>query len=119
MTEHSEARFSLTTKLVDAQGLEWLVTIRDGADLEAARDAWAVASQITAGLIKAGATPAGANGHAPSNGNSHNGTAPLCPTHGTPMKRSQHGSGWYCSTKIAEDDGTGKPVYCKQRVQQT
>lgn len=41
--------------------------------------------------------------------------APLCPTHNQPMKRSKHG-GWYCPVKVADDDGTGKPVYCKQRI---
>jgi hypothetical protein len=56
----------------------------------------------------------------PSSGYGGNGkanaNAPLCPTHGKPMKPSKHGSGWYCPVKVAEDDGTGKPVYCKQRV---
>jgi len=40
---------------------------------------------------------------------------PLCPVHNVRMKRSKYG-GWYCPVKIADDDGTGKPVYCKQRV---
>jgi hypothetical protein len=40
------------------------------------------------------------------------GGAPLCPIHKKPMKPSQHG-GWFCPVKIAEDDGSGKPVYCK------
>lgn len=40
------------------------------------------------------------------------GSPPLCPIHNKPMKPSQHG-GWFCPVKIAEDDGTGKPVYCK------
>lgn len=40
---------------------------------------------------------------------------PMCPTHGTPMRPGNRG-GWYCPRKLANDDGTGKPVYCRQRV---
>ena len=58
-----------------------------------------------------GVTTARASGNA----SGANGEAPKCPTHGTPMKRSRFG-GWYCPVKIADDDGTGKPVYCKQKV---
>jgi hypothetical protein len=39
----------------------------------------------------------------------------LCSTHGTPMRPSKHGSGFYCPQVVAPDDGTGKPVYCKQK----
>jgi len=39
------------------------------------------------------------------------GTPPVCPIHGTPMKVGKHG--WFCPTKIAENDGSGRPVYCK------
>jgi len=42
--------------------------------------------------------------------------APRCPTHGTLMKQSRSG-GWFCPHKVADDDGTGKPVYCKQRIE--
>jgi hypothetical protein len=45
-----------------------------------------------------------------------NAIAPLCPTHGRPMKARKHGSGWDCPVEIAEDDGTGRPFDCKQRV---
>ena len=66
-----------------------------------------------AALEKMGAQPEGyrGNGRSASNPN-----APLCPTHGTPMKPSKHGGGWYCTQKIADDDGTGKPAYCRQRI---
>jgi hypothetical protein len=40
--------------------------------------------------------------------------APVCPTHGVPMKESKFG-GWYCPEKVADNDGTGKPIYCKQK----
>jgi len=66
-------------------------------------------------LEQNGATPTGYNGNGrKANGNSAN--AATCPTHGTPMKQSRHGSGWYCPQKVADDDGTGRPVYCKQRI---
>ena len=39
---------------------------------------------------------------------------PSCPTHNRPMQRGKRGD-WYCPVKVADDDGTGKPVYCKQR----
>lgn len=51
-----------------------------------------------------GATPAPASGN-----------APVCPTHGVPMKPSKH-KGFFCPQKVAEDDGAGRPVYCKQKV---
>ena len=111
---HTEATVSLTTKLTDANGFEWLLTIREGADLERARAAWKVATDITEGLLKHGARPAG-RGNVNGEANGGNGNAPLCPTHSKPMKASKHG-GWYCPVKIADDDGTGKPAYCRQRV---
>jgi hypothetical protein len=64
-----------------------------------------------------GATPA--TGTPPRNADSGNGSAPMCPTHGTPMKPSKRGGGWYCTQKVAEtgggDDGS-KPIYCKATV---
>ena len=54
------------------------------------------------------------NGKA-STSSGDNGKAPVCPTHGKPMQASKYG-GWYCPVKIADDDGTGKAVYCKQKV---
>lgn len=40
--------------------------------------------------------------------------APICPTHGKAMKQGRHG--WFCPVKLLDDDGTGRPVYCKQTV---
>jgi len=57
------------------------------------------------------------NANGRNNANSSDGAAPICPTHNKPMLASKHGSGWYCPVKVADDDGTGKPVYCKQRAQ--
>lgn len=45
--------------------------------------------------------------------------APICPTHGTPMKPSKTGGGWYCPKKVADVGGGadgGKPIYCKATV---
>jgi len=56
------------------------------------------------------ATPAPA-----TNGTAANGTPPMCPIHNSPMKLSRHG-GWYCPAKILDDDGSGKPVYCKAKA---
>ena len=58
----------------------------------------------------------GASNGAAAAAQSNGGIAPLCPTHGTPMKASKfEGGGHYCTQKIADDDGTGKAVYCKQK----
>lgn len=37
------------------------------------------------------------------------GEAPICPEHGTPMKRSKFG-GWYCPQRIDEDE------FCPEKV---
>lgn len=37
--------------------------------------------------------------------------APSCPAHGTPMRQGR--KGWFCPRRVAEDDGTGRPAYCK------
>ena len=98
----TEAPTSITVKFA-IRGFDTMLTLRgeSGAEvlpkLQGALD-W---------LQKAGASPTTRGG---------NGNAPLCPAHGSPMKRSKLGSGWFCPKKIAEDDGTGKPVYCKEKV---
>jgi hypothetical protein len=69
-------------------------------------------------LEKMGAKPNGYRGNGQNNSNGNNSEAPLCPTHNKPMKRSKFGNGWYCPVKIADDDGTGKAVYCKQKVRE-
>jgi len=118
---HMEAPASLNTYYISPGGFRWQFTIRPGlaakemtALLERARKAeeWLTKKGYTpyvpfkTGNANAGGQQAGGNG----------GEAPLCPTHGKPMLPSKHGEGYYCPVKIAEDDGTGKPVYCKQRV---
>jgi hypothetical protein len=59
----------------------------------------------------------GTNGHSPTNGNGTGiGDAPVCPTHGTPMRPGKRG-GFYCPKVILPDGGDGRPVYCKQKVE--
>ena len=54
------------------------------------------------------AAPRSAGGPAAQQGE---GDTPACPTHKTPMKRGKRG--WFCPVKLLDDDGTGRPVYCK------
>lgn len=64
-------------------------------------------------LAEHGATPATTSGSSTRPADS--GPAPTCPTHGRPMKAGKRG-GWFCPVKIADDDGAGRPVYCRQRM---
>jgi len=107
----TEAPASWNTRYTRPDGFVCQLTLRgtDGADLLPKTD------QAINWLLEHGCQPGG-NGYKKNNGQSAgNGNAPTCPTHGQPMKPSRYG-GWYCAVKIAEDDGTGKAVYCKQKV---
>ena len=66
--------------------------------------------KLISALVDGGYSVPVATAAAPSDGG-----PPLCPTHKKPMKPSQHG-GWYCPIKITEDDGSGKPIYCKAKA---
>ena len=99
-----EAPASGTVDAISPSGRRWLLTTRAATVGELMQrveylDRWLSDRAWTAG---AGRTQAA------------QGDAPLCPTHGKPMKQGKNG-GWYCTVKLLEDDGTGKPVYCKQR----
>jgi len=64
-----------------------------------------------------GATPATGprgQGQAAAAGSSSS-AGPTCPTHGRAMKQGKRG-GWFCPVKVADDDGAGRPVYCRQRA---
>jgi hypothetical protein len=86
-----------------------MLTLRAGSGLD-------VLAKLDGALIKLGkmgATPAGANGRAADP------NAPLCPTHGTPGRKSTHGEGYYCPRKVAETGGGqdgSKPIYCKAKL---
>lgn len=113
-----ESTVSANIKLTSENGADIMLTIRTGATTDEIQG-------VLDGLAKAMVyakeryhlTPR-VNGHAAAratpNGNGAS-AAPMCPTHQTPMKPSQHG-GFFCPTKVADDDGTGRPVYCKQKV---
>ena len=105
----TEAPASATVKLISPDGYDVLFTLRGeaGADL---------LPKLTGALdwFKGHGYAPTTNGHARGNGHSDS-SAPKCPTHNTPMKPSKHG-GFYCSVKVADDDGTGRAVYCKQKA---
>jgi len=108
-----EAPVSWTVRYTSPEGFDCMLTLR-GTEVKAVmgQAKAAVEAMVKAGCKpQASHTPAVASG----NGNGHSDdAAPMCPTHNKPMKRSQRG-GWYCPAKVADDDGTGKPVYCKQK----
>ena len=108
----NEAPFSWNTRYLTANGWTCQLTIRSdtGADL------FDKVEKAVAWLTEKGCTPAEGYRTTSASSNGNGSTPPMCPTHGTPMKASKHGGGWYCPTKVADDDGTGKPVYCKQKV---
>jgi hypothetical protein len=111
-----EAPASASAKMISSNGIEWLLTTRD----HTVNGLLTKVKVMEEHLLKDGWTPA-RNGYARSvaptgDAPTSEGAAPVCPMHGTPMKASKHGKGFYCPQKIADDDGTGKPVYCKQTV---
>lgn len=103
----TEAPASATLR-IEYKGYDILFTLRDSTGTELLKKLEGAITHFE----KLGIKPA-LNGHKAATLAS--GDAPNCPTHNKPMKPGQKG-GWYCPTKIAEDDGTGKPVYCKQKA---
>ena len=110
--EHNQPAFSLTTKLYDKQGFEWLLTVRDGIDVEQARSVWKVAQSITCGLLEHGASPAyyrsqppgvptleelGAPAPQPQpTGNGGDPAEKMCSIHQVMMpRRTKNGHSWY------------------------
>lgn len=110
----SEAPVSWNTRYTSPEGYDCQLTLR-GDDLGRVM---ATAKRAIDAMSKAGCKPGNGNGHATPAATNGNGAAvPICPTHGKPMQQSKHG-GWYCPVKIAEDDGSGRPVYCKAKATQ-
>lgn len=108
-----EAPASATFRYVHPSGFEVMLTLRDfnGTTLLGKVDA------AIAHLERQGCTPTPAAGKGSTKPAQGDGSAPLCPTHNKPMKQSQHRPGeWFCSVRIADDDGAGRAVYCKQKV---
>lgn len=120
----TEAPASFNCRAISANGFECQFTLRgnSGADLipravELLR--WLDGNGFEPTGFARKASPQNGDAQPASNGNAQpasNG-APVCPTHGTPMRESKRG-GWYCPVKILDDDGSGKPAYCKAKVQQ-
>lgn len=112
LTALPEAPASVTVKLA-YRGRDVMLTLRglDGRSvlgrLDAALD-W---------LEQHGATPATSTttSAGPAAAAVDQVAAPTCPTHGRPMKQGKRG-GWYCPAKLADDDGTGRPLYCRARA---
>lgn len=122
MMSHNESPASVNVRLTSDHNADIQLTLRSGVTLDEAK---ALLDTLAATLKYAAATyhltPAPRLGRSaaadlPATGEANgNGAAPpVCPTHGKPMKPSQHG-GWYCPQKLLDDDGSGKPVYCKHK----
>lgn len=113
MSTYQEAPASFNVRAISPAGYDVQLTLRseEGAELMPR------ALAALAWLEQHGFRPTGKQAHPASNGHGPNGTgAPLCPTHGRPMKPSRHG-GFHCTAKIADDDGTGRPLYCRQKLE--
>ena len=105
----SEAPASATVEAYDSSGRRWLLTTRAATTGELL-----TRLPVLTGWLDDHGWQARTPGKAQTQGDAAPADAPLCPTHQKPMKPGKNG-GWYCPVKLLEDDGTGKPVYCKQR----
>ena len=113
---HAEAPGSATVK-VTVNGYGWLYTIRNDDPAELLENLQHVTNaMITLGYLpdKGGAAAGGGGQRRPYAAPDPN--APICPSHHKPMLLSKSGNNYFCSGKLADDDGTGKPVYCKYTV---
>lgn len=109
----TEAPASINVRVVSPAGFDYQLTMRAARVGDVLNQAQELEKWLLSHDWKPAATrPQAAQGHT-ANGVQADG-APTCPTHNKPMKPGRNG-GWYCPEKIAPDDGTGKPVYCKQR----
>lgn len=105
----AEAPVSWTVRYKSPQGFDCSLTIR-GADLG---EVMKRAQSATKQMQGAGCKPCLEEqeiGQAQQQGPEQQ--APTCPTHHCAMRMGKRG--WYCPTKIADNDGAGKPVYCRQ-----
>jgi len=109
----TEAPASFNVKAISPAGFDVMLTLRDSDSRQLMNRALGALDW----LVKNGFTPTPTRGGGNRRGNNDagSGEAPSCPTHGKAMKPSQYG-GWYCPVKIADDDGMGKAVYCKQKT---
>ena len=106
-----EAPASATVDAISPSGRRWLLTTRAATVGELMQrveylDRWL--------SDHAWSTKAAAPSMAGQGNGQAQGETPTCPTHGQAMKQGRRG--WYCPVKIADDDGTGRPAYCRQTV---
>ena len=111
---YSEAPASFNVRAISPQGYDIQLTLRS----EQAGELMPRVLTCLEWLEQQGFRPTGQGRAQPSsNGHHSGGNAPTCPTHNRPMKQSQHRPGeWFCTVKVSEDGGDGKPVYCRQKV---
>jgi len=113
-----EALASFSVKAFSPSGFDCMLTIRDSNTQNLMKRAEGVLAWLT---VKNFTPPparsynGNGNAQAASAGDGDE-SAPMCPTHHKAMKRSQRGTGFFCPVKVADDDGTGKAVYCKQKA---
>ena len=111
----AEAPASATLRTISPSGYDIMWTVR----ADSVKGLTERVAFLAEWLGKQGYTPTPARPAtgAPSTAGQGNGQAqggaPTCPTHGQAMKQGRRG--WYCPVKIADDDGTGRPVYCKRQ----
>ena len=104
-----EAPASATVDAISPSGRRWLLTTRAATVGELMQRVEYLDRWLSEHAWSTGRTATGTPSATPSD-------APTCPTHNKPMKQGKRG--WYCPVKIADDDGTGRPVYCKQTVRE-
>ncbi len=110
VTLQTEAVASVTVRLV-YRGRDTMLTLRGASGGE-------VMTRLDAALTwldQHGATPAATSTSSGQGQQAAAETTPTCPTHGRPMRVGRRG-GFFCPVKIAEDDGAGRPVYCRAKV---
>lgn len=100
---HAEAPAAASVKVLDPDGREWILTLRTATVAEllprvSFLGEWLTSHNWTPSAPRPAPTTATTD-------------APTCPTHGCAMKQGKRG--WYCPTKILDDGGDGRPVYCK------
>lgn len=101
-----EAPAAVTVKLA-YRGHDVMLTLRG-------MDGRAVLARLDAALTWLEAHGAAAAGASRPSGVAE-AAAPTCPTHGRPMRQGKRG-GWFCPVKVADDDGAGRPVYCRAKA---
>jgi hypothetical protein len=112
---HTESTVSANIRLIGENGADIQLTIRSGAttdEVQAVIDTMAKAMVYAKEKYHLSPKPP-VRPLSPANGNGATGTAPICPKHDRPMM--DKGRGWFCPAIVAPDDGTGRPVYCKQK----